>query len=165
MFEATRVSLRTYGLSPEDLQTFYRNDADAAMAELSNTTDPQRVAVLAARINADINNAFGALPEETKLDNKSPLMGYLDAVDAAVQERLATISALTSSGTEGPFAAASTALDGAASKFTAAADNGVAAADVQMQAANMNLQAAQINLAAAQTPIQINSSATAEVGG
>jgi hypothetical protein len=165
MFEATRVSLRTYGLSPEDLQTFYRNDADAAMAELSTSTDPQRVAVLAARINADINNAFGALPEETKLDNKSPLMGYLDAVDAAVQERLATISALTSSGTEGPFAAASTALDGAASKFTAAADNGVAAADVQMQAANMNLQAAQINLAAAQTPIQINSAATAEVGG
>jgi hypothetical protein len=153
LFDGTRTSLTTFGMSPEQLYNFYRTDADSAMAELATTTDPARVAVLAQRINADINSAFAALPDEAKTGQQNPLIAYLDGVDAYVQTRLATISASVSSSTTDPFAAANAALDGAASRFVSAADNSVTAANTLLEAAQISLQAAQINLQAAQMPI------------
>jgi hypothetical protein len=165
MFGVTRDSLETFGLDPAALYDRYRKDADAAAALLATTTDPAQIEKLSARINADINNAFGALDDVGKGAQRGSLLAYLDSIAAMAQERLLTAGGLTAAGTVDPFAAASAALDGAAAKFKSAADNGAAAADVQMQAATLNLQASQINLKAAQTPVVAIVRPVSEVGG
>jgi hypothetical protein len=156
LFSVTRTSLMTFGMTPQQLYDFYMGDANQAMIELSTTSDPARVSALAARINADVNSAFNALPDADKNSNRNPLIAYINGVEAYVQGRLGAIATSIAGSTTEPFAAANAALEGAAAKFVSAAENSVTAANIQ-------LQAAQINLQAAQTPLTLQM-ATAEVG-
>jgi hypothetical protein len=153
MFSATRNSLQTFGLTPEQLYDRYRADADAAASMLANETDPAQIQKLAERINNDINAAFAALGDEGKTAQQNPLLAYLDEIDAFVQSKLATIGAGIGSSTVDPFKAANDALDGAVAKFGQATDSNVIAADTSLEAANINLEAARLNLAASQTPM------------
>jgi hypothetical protein len=121
MFGATRDSLETFGLDPAALYDRYRRDADAAAELLSTTTDPTQIQKLSERINADINNAFGALDDVGKAQQQGALLDYLDSIAALAQERLLAAGGLTAAGTVDPFAAANAALDGAAGKFDGAA--------------------------------------------
>lgn len=121
MFSATRDSLETFGLDPAALYDRYRRDADAAAELLSTTTDPTQIQKLSERINADINNAFGALDDVGKAQQQGALLDYLDSIAALAQERLLAAGGLTAAGTVDPFKAANAALDGAAGKFDGAA--------------------------------------------
>ena len=153
MFGATRNSLETFGLSPEALYDRYRKDADAAMAELATATDPESVAKLAERINADINAAFGVIGDDSKALQQQPLLDYLNGVDAVVQSKLATLSASISSSTTDPFTAASDALAKAADLFQKPADTQAnAASKIEIAAAKLS---AAVDKFVAQLPLQV----------
>jgi hypothetical protein len=156
MFAATRDSLTSFGLTPEQMFKRYMDDADAATALLATAKDPTTIANLAARINADINNAFGALGDDAKGSNQSGLLAYLDQVSALAQSRLTAAWDAVGAGTKDPFAAANKALDDAAGKFATAVGVQATAADTMLLAANTILRASQ-------TPLTVQM-ATAEVG-
>ena len=166
MFGTTRDSLEMFGMSPDQLYDRYRKDADIAYQQLLGASDPETVKALAEKINADIQAAFGVLPDDLKLAQQNPLIAYLDAVNASAQARLAVLSSDISSGTETPFAAASAALTDAAPKFAEAAQASASAANVLAEAAQVILRASSIQLQAAQTPITVNvGSGYAETNG
>jgi hypothetical protein len=156
MFSATRDSLTSFGLTPEQMFKRYMDDADTATALLATAKDPTTIGNLAARINADINNAFGALGDDAKGSNQSGLLAYLDQVSELAQARLNTAWDEVGAGSKDPFAAANKALDDAAGKFAAAVG-------IQAQASERIYQASENYLRASQMPLTLQM-ATAEVG-
>jgi hypothetical protein len=169
LFSSTRESLTTYGMSPLDTYNYYRSDANTAYAELLTTTDPARVQILSNRINNDINAAFSALPEDDKLGMRGPLLTFLNDVNAIVtgfgdanpgNSVIDRIWDIVVHGTVDPFAAANTALDGAATKFVSASDAVGKGADKFSTAVDKFAAALPL-----QVRVQVNQLQAAEVGG
>jgi len=154
MFGATRNSLEEFGLTPEELYDRYRRDADEAAALLASATDPASVQKLSERINNDINAAFNALGDDGKGQQRDPLLTYLNGIDALAASKLAALSASIGSSTTDPFAAANSALDGAAGKFAAAAGvQADAASTLERAAAKIDAAASRFETAVS-TPMQ-----------
>jgi DNA-directed RNA polymerase subunit F len=171
LFAGTRESLTIYGMSPLDTYNYYRNDADAAYAELQTTTDPARARTLANVINNDILAAFNALPDADKLTMRAPLLTFLNDVNALVtgfgapqtgNSVIDRIWDIVVNGTVDPFAAANQSLDGAATKFGTAADDSVVAS------INMNTAVNNFSVSVNSFTASVNRLASAmpsEVGG
>lgn len=67
MFDSTFQNIKLAGLDKQGKYDFYQSDAEEARRLLATATDPEVIRQLSARINQDINAAFGLLsPEEQK---------------------------------------------------------------------------------------------------
>jgi len=87
-------------------------DAQEATNLLAEAKDPAMIQSLSQRINADINNAFGALGDDAKGSNQSGLLAYLDSVAELAQSRLTVAWDAIGAGTKDPFDSALAAIAG-----------------------------------------------------
>ena len=133
-FQSSRDKFMAATRTPDEQYAWYQADADAAYAQLATETDPDKIAKLSARINADLNAAFDLLtPEEQKQQGEDFSQRAQDAQDLADTRFAGAMTDLqTQAATDRAFI--STKLDdilagiqGAANTFNAGA-NTVAAA-------------------------------------
>ncbi len=150
LFADTRTQLQTIGLSGTDLYGFYKGKADDVLEQIATETDPVKVGQLTQLFNQYLTSAVSALNPEDQLANKNPLIAWVDAADAFVQERLGALFGDVSAGANDPFQAVNAALDDAATRMGSAADTQAnAAGQMQAAAVSMNNAAAGMNAAAA----------------
>jgi tape measure domain-containing protein len=145
MFADTRRNIEMGGLTEQEKYDYLRAEADRLYAQLQTATDPEEVARLSSRINADLNEAFGMLDDEEQRRRRREFLSSLDTLEETVTARLNAIGegVEEDDGTNpnSVLRRASEAMDTAAQKMIDAADtmNGAATTIANNSDHNVNV--------------------------
>lgn len=141
MFADTTRNLTLQTLDDPAKYTFYQNDAEQARALIEQTSDPDTIRALAARVNDDIEAAFGLLSPDQQ---RAQLGAFTDNIATFTDEVNARLNSIE---TDVQTSAGDT-LSEAAGKLNDAADK-------MGKAADTDLEASQNNLVASTTPAPV----------
>jgi hypothetical protein len=135
MFGNTSRNIQLSGMTDQERYDFYQQEAESLYRQLMSSSDPQEIQRLAARLNDDINAAFGLLSPEEQAAHAGDFLERLSRLTADVDDRLRDIETTTANSVQNVLDRVSAALD-------KAAEDNQTAANTQLNAANTNLTAA-----------------------
>ena len=122
-------SIETTGLSPEELNRYLSNEAEALRAQLQVTTDPAKIADLVAQIIANSTQVFSGLTPEEQAARRSEFVSGLTTLNKEADDRIKTLNEIILANTKTTFDAAKEGFDAAIKEFNAGAATTAAAAD------------------------------------
>jgi tape measure domain-containing protein len=93
MFADTRRNIELGGLTEQERYDYLRNEARRLTASLATMTDPEEIARVTQRINANLNEAFGMLSPEEQRRRRGEFLSSLDRLEDIVTTRLNAIGA------------------------------------------------------------------------
>jgi len=135
-------SITTNGMDSKQLFDFYIGKANTSALGLGTATSPEAVQAISQTVYGAIQSALGSLPSDQRTQYNDAILGFLSEFGSGVDAALNNIRDATIASTSEPFAAATTALDSAGTKFASAADSQTKSATTMADAAAALLQAA-----------------------
>lgn len=146
-------SIQNWGMTPGQSFNYWIAEANSQALGLGTATSPEQVDAIATATYGAVNRAFNALPDELKDAYRPALLGFLSEFGSGVNQALINVKDATLAGTQDPFKASSTAIDGAAGKFDSAATS-ISNAGSDFKTAVADMKAAVADFRAA-LPLQV----------
>jgi hypothetical protein len=130
------------GLTPEERNSYLRNEAERARASLGIETDPEKIRALVSQIVANSTEVFNSLSPEQQAANRANFLDGLNRLRQEAQDRIDRLNALVADNATTTLSSIGKDLTDAVKKLSEVADKDGESADKQLDAANTNLQAA-----------------------
>lgn len=141
MFDQTFRNIRLAGMDKQGQYNFYQQDAEQARQLLKTATDPETIRQLSARINQDINAAFGLLSPEQQKAMSAQFIEQGKQAQKEANDRIEKIQKDAAEQTNKTLKEIKELIG--------------AGAEDQKSAAKTQLEAAQINSATAKQPVTV----------
>jgi hypothetical protein len=140
MFMTTAESIRMSLMSEEERYAHLQSRADALFEQLLVETDPAKIKELAAKIDADINAAWGMLDESQQSALGEQYLERITAIDQIVADKMSGLKDVV-------IEDAQSMMEYVADRLQALFNQGDLAAQQQLEAANIQRETAREGVA------------------